>query len=165
MWRFKRLTDKIGSEHHQHLCRSIPPHTEHRVRRVITCSRGPIVRLLLLGASWHDLIYFAGLCLRWPLCYPREQDQWKVCIHRACAHYRSMRRRQSRLGYRNILRIADGYVPTVGEKSGNYATIHNSNGAERNSSSLLQSIQLEGLDMTSLIIQSVVGTLFSHSCL
>lgn len=44
-----------------------------------------------------------------------------------------MRRRQSRLGYRNILRIADGYVPTVGEKSGNYATIHNSNGAERNS--------------------------------
>lgn len=77
----------------------------------------------------------------------------------------SMRRRQSRLGYRNILRIADGYVPTVGEKSGNYATIHNSNGAERNSRSLLQSIQSEGLDMTSLIIQSVVGTLFSHSCL
>jgi hypothetical protein len=77
----------------------------------------------------------------------------------------SMRQRQSRVGYRNILSIADGYVPTVREKSGDYATIHNSDGAERHSSSLLQSIQSEGLDMTSLIIQSVVGTLVSHSCL
>jgi hypothetical protein len=56
----------------------------------------------------------------------------------------SMRQRQSRVGYRNILSIADGYVPTVREKSGDYATIHNSDGAERHSSSLLQSIQSEG---------------------
>jgi hypothetical protein len=73
----------------------------------------------------------------------------------------SMQQRQSRVGYRNNLTIADGYVPTVREESGDCVTIHNSDGAERHSSSSLQSIRLESLDTTSLTIQSVARTFFS----